>query len=252
MNEMLALAEKAATLLHLPTRFIAAWWVAENGWTFPITNNPGNISYLGEGHPDPIGIFAGVKQVLPNKVCVYDTPADGVNAFVLLLELPSTVKPLTLTAEELRQVSGNIETLCATVGQSNWAGSHYKVGNDTWEGESIYRVYESPEMKQWMETPSPSIEPPITSSHTVTLTENEALSHIAQRFLIPLPILERANEGNLIEVGKPILLPSLYVVKPGDTLSKIAEDHHTSVENLVRINQLRNPNQLSVRQRLYV
>jgi LysM repeat protein len=34
---------------------------------------------------------------------------------------------------------------------------------------------------------------------------------------------------------------STYVVKEGDTLSEIAEQHGTTVENLVSLNQIENP-----------
>lgn len=43
-----------------------------------------------------------------------------------------------------------------------------------------------------------------------------------------------------------------YEVKPGDTLAEIASNYNTSVSQLVKINNLNNPNQLKINQRLAI
>ena len=41
-----------------------------------------------------------------------------------------------------------------------------------------------------------------------------------------------------------------YTVKPGDTLSKIAKVHNTTVDSLVRLNNIKNPNVINIGQKL--
>ncbi|MDM3846007.1 MAG: peptidoglycan DD-metalloendopeptidase family protein [Aphanizomenon gracile PMC644.10] len=48
------------------------------------------------------------------------------------------------------------------------------------------------------------------------------------------------------------LSPSTYQVKPGDTLAEIANNYGTSVSELVRANNLSDPNQLQINQRLII
>jgi murein DD-endopeptidase MepM/ murein hydrolase activator NlpD len=48
------------------------------------------------------------------------------------------------------------------------------------------------------------------------------------------------------------LSPSTYQVKPGDTLAEIANNYGTSVSELVRANDLSDPNQLQINQRLII
>ncbi len=46
--------------------------------------------------------------------------------------------------------------------------------------------------------------------------------------------------------------PGLYVVKPGDTLSKIADDFATTVDEIMALNNLSDPNMLMVGQELTI
>ena len=63
--------------------------------------------------------------------------------------------------------------------------------------------------------------------------------------------------GNTAAVGTPVATSAttgnarLYVVQKGDTLSRIANRLHTTVDNLVRRNGIRNRNLIYVNQRLY-
>lgn len=62
---------------------------------------------------------------------------------------------------------------------------------------------------------------------------------------------EAALQGN----PEPTPLPSeltTYKVQPGDTMSNIAREHETSIETIVSLNQLKNPNSIYVGQRLKV
>ena len=46
--------------------------------------------------------------------------------------------------------------------------------------------------------------------------------------------------------------PGLYVVKPGDTLSKIADDHATTIDEIMALNNLSDPNTIIVGQKLII
>ena len=48
------------------------------------------------------------------------------------------------------------------------------------------------------------------------------------------------------------LSPSTYKVKPGDTLAEIANNYGTSISELVKVNNLSDPNQLQINQRLVI
>lgn len=54
------------------------------------------------------------------------------------------------------------------------------------------------------------------------------------------------------KVAKPAVADSIYVVRPGDTLSKIAQNHGTTVQALMVANGLPNPNFVWTGQRLRV
>lgn len=41
-----------------------------------------------------------------------------------------------------------------------------------------------------------------------------------------------------------------YIVKPGDTLSKIAKAHNTTVDSLIKLNNIKNPNVINIGQKL--
>ena len=43
-----------------------------------------------------------------------------------------------------------------------------------------------------------------------------------------------------------------YIVQPGDTLGKLAAKYHCTVEQLCRWNNIRNPNNIQIGQRLII
>lgn len=257
-------AEKAAMSMSFPfPRFIASHWVAENGWTFPDDNNVGNISYTGVGNPDPIGVFAGVVGVQLNKVVNYATPADGVNAYTLLLNLPIQNKELDIDTQTLRDCSGDIRKMCEALGDSNWAGSHYNPGNGGWNGEDIFNVYNSPEMDALFAAITPPVETPThptaaSSSRQYSVyevVEGDTLTSISHRFLVPVAVLVRLNaidDPNKISVGERVKIPTRYTVASGNTLSEIAGWFHSSVEEIASLNGLSNPDRIYPREVLFV
>ena len=93
----------------------------------------------------------------------------------------------------------------------------------------------------------------------------DTLSVIAGRYGTTVSAIAQANgvtNPNLIYVGQRLTIPGtsstpatgsgLYVVQRGDTLSAIAVRHQTTVQQLVQMNGITNPNFIAVGQRLAV
>ena len=108
------------------------------------------------------------------------------------------------------------------------------------------------------------------------VASGDTLSSISRRYGIGLDRIIAANPGldpHRIRIGQPIVVPKagggapvqqkrhdipapattgVYTVRAGDTLSSIARRHSTTATQLMAMNQLRNPNALSIGQRLNV
>jgi murein DD-endopeptidase MepM/ murein hydrolase activator NlpD len=103
--------------------------------------------------------------------------------------------------------------------------------------------------------------PPISASNTV-IEQSPSLSDTSQADL--LSRLKQANETSeptqqvatapIPATPKAVVSSAAkaYEVKPGDTLAAIASRYNTSVSELVKANNLNNPNQLKISQRLII
>ncbi len=106
---------------------------------------------------------------------------------------------------------------------------------------------------------------------SVTVEKGDSLSKIAKRYGTTVDALVRINElcdANQIFVGQVVLLEdpeadagaaaedrvetAIVTVQPGDSLSKIAKRHDTTVEELMALNDIDDPNLLFVGQELFV
>ena len=96
------------------------------------------------------------------------------------------------------------------------------------------------------------IQPPQPPEQFVTYTvrRGDTLSAIALRYHTTVQTLVQANDirdPNLIYVGQQLRIPAdqdgtvSYTVRPGDTLWAIARSHSTTVDQLVQLNHLQNP-----------
>ncbi len=119
--------------------------------------------------------------------------------------------------------------------------------------------------------------PPATTTvvdvpESVTVEKGDSLSKIAKRYGTTVDALVRINElcdANQIFVGQVVLLEdpeaeaeadaaadrvetAIVTVQPGDSLSKIAKRHDTTVEELMALNDIDDPNLLFVGQELLV
>lgn len=113
---------------------------------------------------------------------------------------------------------------------------------------------------------------PLADGGTYTVRAGDTLTGIAARFGVSPSALARANgitNPNLIYVGQRLTIPGAtgspssgttkpapfegyYIVQPGDTLSKIAARYGVSVQTLLSLNGLSNPDRIWVGQRLRI
>jgi len=118
-------------------------------------------------------------------------------------------------------------------------------------------------------TASPSVEAPSDVPESVTVEQGDSLSKIAKRYGTTVDALVRINEmcdPNQIFVGQVILLSNpdaesseeegadilIVTVQAGDSLSKIAKRHDTTVEDIMARNSIDDPNLLFVGQELVI
>jgi len=107
---------------------------------------------------------------------------------------------------------------------------------------------------------------------SVTVEKGDSLSKIAKRYGTTVDALVRINglcDANQIFVGQVVVLEdpeagadadaagdrvetAIVTVQPGDSLSKIAKRHDTTVEELMTLNDIDDPNLLFVGQELLV
>jgi len=256
-----------SALTKLPERFVCAWWYAENGATWPADNNPGNVSYTGDGVPSG-GVFEGVTEVLPNQVCVYDSPESGIRAWALTINTPVGLKYLDIDTAML--LGKTVKEQCQILGRSNWAESHYEVTDEqgvpephTWAGELIWLAYHNTVISAWYEVPVEHIEDhpapkeePTHDNHypSVTVRDGDTLWRIALDHHIPMDVLARFNSLEhpaILYPGQTLRLPTRYRVRAGDTLDAIAARFGCDASFLAEVNRV-NPNVIYSGQTLWV
>ena len=112
----------------------------------------------------------------------------------------------------------------------------------------------------------------VTSAIDYTIQRGDTLSEIASRYGTTVNVLANLNgirNPNRIYAGNIIKVPittrvisntnvehdcghCIYTVQRGDTLSEIAEMHETTVNEIVELNQIENPNMIYVGQKLRI
>lgn len=99
-------------------------------------------------------------------------------------------------------------------------------------------------------TPTPPV-PPSSNYITYVVQPGDTLSEIAERYgttYQTLSALNNISDPNLIIAGQTIRIPEdttssarYYTIRPGDTLSEIAERYGTTVSALMTLNAITNP-----------
>ena len=90
--------------------------------------------------------------------------------------------------------------------------------------------------------------------------QGDTLSEIARQFGSTISVIARRNgiqNVNLIYSGERLHIPEgvaqkVYIVRPGDTLSGIAQHFSTTVQAVAKQNGIKNPNRIYVGQRLII
>lgn len=98
---------------------------------------------------------------------------------------------------------------------------------------------------------------PEKQTETITVVRGDTLSRIAEKYNTSYEYLAKINnitDPNLIYVGQRLIVPvlqtseindtshKLYIVKRGNTLTQIARQYEVTVESIVRLNEISNPN----------
>ena len=99
-----------------------------------------------------------------------------------------------------------------------------------------------------------------------TVKAGDTLSKIADEYNVTVESIARENSisnPNVIYVGQVLKIETvrynvhatgkvIYLVKSGDTLSQIAQTYGTTVNELVRINDIQNPNLIYVGEKIRI
>ena len=127
----------------------------------------------------------------------------------------------------------------------------------------LRHYYQGIELLGLDEASAGPIAPP-ANAVTYVVQPGDTLGTIASRFATTWQVLHRANadvvaDPNVLEPGWELLVPrppeeegerGLYVVQPGDTLGALARQWGCSVDDIVELNSIPNPDLVRVGQRL--
>jgi LysM repeat protein len=186
-----------------------------------------------------------------------------------LLLLPSLVLAVVATACGGSDANGPIVVQTTTTGMfvtTTAAPSDYSPATTT-----------TPSVATTVVATATTTAPPATTTaavmdvpESVTVEKGDSLSKIAKRYGTTVDALVRINglcDANQIFVGQVVLLEdpeaeaeaaedqgetAIVTVQPGDSLSKIAKRNDTTVEELMALNSIDDPNLLFVGQELLV
>ncbi len=109
---------------------------------------------------------------------------------------------------------------------------------------------------------SAPVSTPRQKSFIYVVKRGDALERIARRYNTSIKTLLRLNKlkhANQIHVKQKLKIPavveprsSVYIVKRGDTLERVARRHNTTISTLLKLNKLKFRNRIYVKQRLQI
>jgi len=109
--------------------------------------------------------------------------------------------------------------------------------------------------------PEDTTSEPSTKTETITVRRGDTLSKIAMEYNTSYEYLAKINNianPNLIYTGQKLTVPilesneindtshKLYIVRRGNTLTQIADEYGVTIESIVRLNEIANPNLIYV------
>ena len=206
-----------------------------------------------------LAFLQAVEEFSGLEVCIY---SDAYQAS-RILEAPITSYPLWVAEYQANTPSDE-------VAWASWSGWQY---TDTGQVPGITgpvdRDYFTDEILQNSVKPVPAHVPlpePGISELTYRVRPGDTLWGIAMRYHTTVPALADDNgirQPNLIYAGELLTIRIAdrtgntpifytYMVKPGNTLSGIAEKYHTTLGRILALNPIRDPNLIYPGQLLYL
>ena len=150
--------------------------------------------------------------------------------------------------------SVNSNTILGTTGKTGKAtGIHLHLGMKYLNSNS----YVDPENFDYQE----KVENTKGEYTTYTVVKGDNLTKIAKKYNTTVDLLVRLNnikDKNLIHIGQVLKIPKsstsevYYTVVKGDNLTKIAKKYNTTVDELVRLNNIKNKNLIYIGQKLRI
>ncbi|SOC40643.1 GH25 family lysozyme [Ureibacillus acetophenoni] len=189
-----------------------------------------------------------VENLTGKEVVIYSNSNNASNIFD---------ESLTKYSLWVAQYDGN--EISNEVIWDTWAGWQY-TDTGTIEGvngnadlnifnEGIF-LKDSSQVEEPDTTEPTSTEPSDTNTTTYIVKKGDTLYHIARSFDVTVASIveeNNINNPNLIYPGDELRIfidnsSQTYVIKSGDTLWKIAQEHGTTVDRLASVNNIKNPN----------
>lgn len=202
-----------------------------------------------------------VESLTKKEMVVYSNTNDATNIFYGEV----TTYPLWVAQYEVEQPTpnGNWDT---------WIGWQY---TDEGRVNGIENHVDRDRFTQQIlltdTTTLPPVEKPTnptspSGTTSIIIQRGDTLSQIAKDYQTTVAELVRLNNianPNLIYAGERLIVPQntsinangserIYIVKKGDTLSKIANQYHTSVVAIAQYNGIRNVNRIYIGQRIKI
>jgi YD repeat-containing protein len=229
----------------------AKWQVAANGMSLqlPASNT---FSQATAGYKNSTNLKPQVAQGLNNTLAktsfptvnnLSDYSADGVGSINASL----TAQPQTVATSGV----ANSEINAQLKAQQEFALNRLQ--------EKSTRLRKSLAQSRSGETQSLSqadieLTQPTTVLEKTVLAQSETSKDTSKANLISK--LKQKTQTSALVPAEPTVIASstqtAYEVKPGDTLAAIASKHNTSVSELVKANNLNNPNELQISQKLII
>lgn len=201
-----------------------------------------------------------LEELTNKKLVVY---SDAYNARAIFDERIASNYPLWIAEYGVENPSSNVNW-------NNWIGFQY-ADNGKINGIEGYvdrdKFTEDILLENGGEIPPvvPPVNPPINNEIVYIVKKGDTLSEIALWYNTTVDDLVQRNgitNPDLIYVGQKIIIRSnteqensqngIYVVRRGDTLTQIALRFNTTVNILVKLNNIPNPNLIYIGQRLIV
>ncbi|MEH1913318.1 peptidoglycan DD-metalloendopeptidase family protein [Nostoc sp.] len=230
----------------------AKWQVAASGISLQIPAS-NTFSQTNAGYKNSTSLKPKVAQGLNNTLAetsfptvnnLTDYSADGVNSTNASL----TAQPQTVATS----TAVNSEINAQLKAQQEFALNRLQEKSNRLR-KSLAQL-QSGETKNLSQADIELAQPTTVVEKTALAAQSETSSDASQANLIST--LKQKTQTSASVPASPIVIASsthtAYEVKPGDTLAAIASRYNTSVPELVKANNLNNPNELRISQKLVI